>query len=81
MLVAVTEKHAFKSSLTDEESPVNEDLTTSYHIHDLFYFQPTKRRNLKDQKFCLVTIFEAQLRVYIRNSKSLRKSVLKITAA
>lgn len=36
VLVAVTEKHAFKSSLTDEESPVNEDLTTSYHIHDLF---------------------------------------------
>lgn len=42
LLVAITEKQPwFKSSHTlDKESPINEDLTTSYHIHDLFALFP-----------------------------------------
>lgn len=38
MLAIITKSnYAFKGSHTlDKESPVNEDLTTSYHMHDFF---------------------------------------------
>lgn len=42
LLVAITEKQPwYKGSNTlDKGSPGNEDLTTSYHIHDLFGLFP-----------------------------------------